>query len=513
MARLTAYQSGLQDLTWRFDLRRGVLTLVIAIATYLPSQANAKPAFVRIDGHALTSAEIDGTITHAMQGAEVPGMALALINHGKVVYLKAYGVRNMSPKEPLTTNSVMVVASLTKVVTAYLAMQLVDKHVLDLDKPVHEYLPRPLSEYPAWRDIANDPRSKLITARMLLSHTAGFNNWRYFDPNHRLVINFQPGTRYSYCGECFRLVQLVLETITKKPTDELMQERVFRPLGMTRTSLVWQRAWESNHADGYDEYGRLLGIQRRITPDAAGSMQTTIADYAKFTQAVISGRGLSQQGHTQMLSTQIAIRSKVEFPTLMQDTTDANKDIQLSYGLGVGLYHSPHGWAFFKEGHDEGWRAYLVCYRDQATCMVVMTNSSNGEGTYSALLKGLLGDTWNPINWEVLIPYDQLRPRKPLSDHSPIQVGPWIAMYAGRYGAQNHVLTVETEEDHLAVIEDGKPKRELFPQTGNIFFSKTSNETFTFLFDIDTCAFRILREKDGGQDELIPNVEWSRTAQ
>ena len=99
--------------------------------------------------------------------------------------------------------------------------------------------------------LANDPRSKLITTRTLLSHTAGFNNARYFDPEHRLVIHFQPGTRYSYGSEGYSLLQLVVETVTQTPTEELMQERVFQPLGMTRTSMVWQQAFESDHANGY----------------------------------------------------------------------------------------------------------------------------------------------------------------------------------------------------------------------------------------------------------------------
>lgn len=178
----------------------------IATIMWLPFQAKAQSVFVGIEGRARTSAEIDATVTRVMQGAEVPGLALALINHGKVVHLKAYGVKNMSPKEPLTVNSVMVAASLTKVAFAYLVLKLVDDRVIDLDKPIYQYLPRPLSDYPDWRSIAEDPRSNLITARMLLSHTAGFNNARYFDPDHRLVIHFQPGTRYSYASEGYQML-------------------------------------------------------------------------------------------------------------------------------------------------------------------------------------------------------------------------------------------------------------------------------------------------------------------
>lgn len=493
-------------------MRRGLGIALIAITIWLPFQANAESGFVGVDGRTRTSAEIDATVTDVMRAAEVPGVALALIHNRKVVYLKAYGVKNMAPNEPLTVNSVMVAASLSKVAFAYLVMKLVDDHVINLDKPVYEYLPRPLSYYPAWRDIANDPRSKLITARMLLSHTAGFNNARYFDADHRLVIHFQPGTRYSYSSEGYQLLQLAVETATKKPLEELMQERVFRPLGMMRTSMVWQSGFENDYANGYDEYGRLLGHQKRKTAEGAGSMQTTITDYAKLTEAVLSGRDLCKVTHTQMLRAQIPIVSKFEFPPLLPDTTDEYKGIQLSYGLGVGLYRTPLGWAFFKEGRDEGYRTYVVCHQNQATCMVILTNSSNGDGIFSPLLKGLLADTWNPFDWEVLTPYDKLPPRKPLSDHTAVQVPPtFLAMLAGRYGTQNDVLTVEAEGDHLTVIEGGKPKRELFPQTWTVYFSKTSDQTFTFLFDIDTWAWRILREADGN-DDLLPNLEWARRA-
>lgn len=159
-----------------------------------------------------------------------------------------------------------------------------------------------------------------------------------------------------------------------------MHERVLRPLGMTRTSLVWQTAFETDYANGYEEYGRLLGHQKRKTAQGAGSMQTTIADYARLTQAVLSGRGLRKESHAQMRSAQIPIVSKFEFPPLLPDTTDEYKGVQLSYGLGVGLYHTLHRWAFLKEGRDEGWRTYVVCHQDQGACMVILTNGSNGEG-------------------------------------------------------------------------------------------------------------------------------------
>ena len=112
----------------------------------------------------------------------------------------------------------------------------------------------------------------------------------------------------------------------------------------------------------------------------------------------------------------------------------------------------------------------------------------------------------------VLTPYDKLPSRKPLSNHTAIQApAAFLAMLAGRYGTQSAVLTVEAEGDHLSVAEDGKPGRELFPQTWMIFFSKESNETLTFLFDMETWAFRMPREA-GGKYDLIPILEWARSA-
>jgi CubicO group peptidase (beta-lactamase class C family) len=107
-----------------------------------------------------------------------------------------------------------------------------------------------------------------------------------------------------------------------------------------------------------------------------------------------------------MLTPQIQIFSRHEFPTLSTETTDENKAIRLSYGLGWGLYWTPHGKAFFKEGHLEGWRHYVVCFDKTGTGIVIMTNSSNGEGIYKELLETLLRNAYTPIGWEGFTPYN-----------------------------------------------------------------------------------------------------------
>jgi CubicO group peptidase (beta-lactamase class C family) len=102
----------------------------------------------------------------------------------------------------------------------------------------------------------------------------------------KLKIHCEPATRYAYSGEGIDLAQLVVETVRGKSLTELMEENLFRPLQMTRSSVVWESKFERDFANGYDEYGRSLGPEKRAKADAAGSMQTTLHDYANFLSAV-----------------------------------------------------------------------------------------------------------------------------------------------------------------------------------------------------------------------------------
>jgi CubicO group peptidase (beta-lactamase class C family) len=153
-------------------------------------------------------------------------------------------------------------------------------------------------------------------------------------------------------------------------------------------------------------------------------MQTTLRDYSAFLQALLQGRNLRPAILGQMLSPQIQILSKHEFPSLATETTEQNRAIRLSYGLGWGLYWTPYGKAFFKEGHDDGWRHYAVCFDKSGTGILIMTNSSNGEGIYKELLEVLLKNSNTPIEWERFTPYDQLPPRPPLKQPKEAAVEP-----------------------------------------------------------------------------------------
>ena len=180
------------------------LTLMLTVVSLAASQESAVK---RLDGSTIRAVEIDGTVARLMKAAEVTGAGIALFNDGKITYLKAYGFRDKERNLPLTVDSVMSAASFSKVAFAFLVMELVDDGVLDLEKPVYQYLPKPLPEYQKYADLANDARYKRITARMLLSHTSGFPNWRWMEDDHKLKIHFEPGSKFAYSGEGIDLLQ------------------------------------------------------------------------------------------------------------------------------------------------------------------------------------------------------------------------------------------------------------------------------------------------------------------
>ena len=180
------------------------------------------------------SAAIDAEAARLMKTENVQGMALAVIQNGRVVHVAAYGHRTRGL--PLTTDTVMYGASLTKTAFTYMLLQLVDEGKLDLDASVADLLPRPLPEYDSedynYTDLAGDSRWRALTPRILLTHTSGFANFRWLEPDKKLRFHSTPGTRYGYSGEGFYILQLILEQGLGLDVGKEMQTRVFERFGM-----------------------------------------------------------------------------------------------------------------------------------------------------------------------------------------------------------------------------------------------------------------------------------------
>lgn len=374
---------------------------------------------IKLDKSKISFDSSGNKIKSLMNDANVAGLCISIFNDNKPVFTKAFGFANVPEKIPLKTSTIFYGASFSKAVFAYIVMQLTEENIIDLDKPLVQYLPKPLVDYNipgfnrGYQHLKNDERYKKITGRMCLNHTTGFPNWRWFEADEKLKIKFEPGTRYSYSGEGMYLLQFVIEQVTGKGYETIAQERVFKPLGMTNTSYVWQESFKGNHAFGHNAKGEpYYDFEKWEDAGAGGTMCTSLDDYTKFFAAVMQKRGLNKESFNEMTRPQVRIKSKQQFgPNALIDNND-NDNIQLSYGLGFGVFVTPYGKAFFKEGHDDGWGHYSIIFPDKGIGIIMMTNSDNGESIFRDLLATAIGDTFTPWYWENYIPYNQKKAKE-----------------------------------------------------------------------------------------------------
>jgi CubicO group peptidase (beta-lactamase class C family) len=344
--------------------------------------------------------DIAPTIQRLMQRERVQGMAVAVIDDGKVTQVSAFGRRSAKPDQPLTVNTVMYGASLTKAAFSYMVLQLVDEGKLKLDATMPELLPRPLPDYESYADLKDDPRWRLLTPRMLMNHTTGFANFRWLETDKRLQFHFTPGQRYAYSGEGFYLLQFVLEKGLGLDVGKEMQTRVFDRFGMTRTSMRWRPDFATDLADGFDLTGAVTPHDQRSNVRAAGSMDTTISDQAKLWAGIMRGDGLSAASRAEFTRPQFAITSRYQFPTFTTETDARNADIGLSAGLGVIAFRDASGAAWYKGGHNDTTGNMVVCLESGKRCVVLLANDVRAELIYPDVVQLILGDTTMPWRWE-----------------------------------------------------------------------------------------------------------------
>jgi CubicO group peptidase (beta-lactamase class C family) len=188
-------------------------------------------------------AELEEFIPTHMDLEGVPGLAIALIRNGEVVWADGFGVANTITGAPVTANTVFEVASNSKVVTAYTALRLVEQGLLSLDEPVVTYLSEPWlppSEY-----------GEQITLRHLASHSSGLSDSQLLLDKS---ILFKPGSDFLYSGVGALYIQEAIEQVTGQPLDKVANALVFEPLGMTSSSFVNSVDMRPNMANGHMDY-------------------------------------------------------------------------------------------------------------------------------------------------------------------------------------------------------------------------------------------------------------------
>jgi CubicO group peptidase (beta-lactamase class C family) len=375
--------------------------LLLACSSLLHAAASNDASIQRLDGSSITIAEAERFAQKTLDDAHVVGAQIAVLQHGKPVWVRSFGLRNKDKNLPMDDDTTTWAASITKSVFACFVMQMVEAGELNLDTSIATYLPKPLPEYDKYKDLARDERWRKITPRILLSHTAGFANFAALEPDQKLRIHWEPGTHFAYSGEGINLLQFVIEQKTGRSLTDLEQERIFGPLGMRQTSLVWQSSFTANIAGGHDSDGKYSAFVHRTSPRAAGSMMTSINDLTTFTEALLNDKVMSAKTRAEMLRPVVSISYKHQFPTLDHERGTEGAAVGLAYGTGWGLLtKTKFGPAFFKEGHGDGAQNYLICFERSGTCMIILTNSDNGELAFRPLLETIIGDTVTPWEWE-----------------------------------------------------------------------------------------------------------------
>jgi CubicO group peptidase (beta-lactamase class C family) len=349
-----------------------------------------------------------------MELAIVPGLAFAVVD-GTRVSTYVFGQSRRELLQDVAPTTEFEAASLGKPVFAAAALRLLDARVLELD--------RPLSSYVSLPDIV-DPAARAITLRHVLSHTTGLPNWRQV-PGPR-TPEVPPGTRFTYSGEGIFYLQRVIEQVTGKPIEHVMREQVLDPLGMHDTSYVWRPAFNDTMATGYDERGAVLEVYADIgrkfqplaeqwnrpmadwryadeeraartafpnlpplaqfmMPNVAGSMLTTVTDYARFLVAMLSERGgalaLSETTWRAMFERQVQLHSA------------------LSWGLGWGLEHEDDADLLWHWGANGSFRNFVLADPRRRRGVVVLTNSANGPKLYERIITSLTGRDHPAFLW------------------------------------------------------------------------------------------------------------------
>ncbi|MCB9003406.1 MAG: beta-lactamase family protein [Ardenticatenaceae bacterium] len=363
-------------------------------------------------------------IPEQMAQNHVPGLSIALIREGNVVWTESFGVTNSITKTPVTEQTIFEAASLGKPVAAYGALHLVERGDMMLDTPLNDYLPQPF---------LMDPQGQReISLGNVLSHSSGLsNNMRSFDTK----VYFPPGQAFQYSGMGYLYAQTAVESVSGMTFEQHLQQSVFELFDMKDSSYLWHDKWADRisygHITGLNLFGFLSSIYlgvwlvvfvvfmlmrafrvwrgsgkktirngvvalfagiglmaliayNSVLPvplnwsqnrevNAASSLYTTTDDMAAFLRQLLD----ASQGSTteqQMLEAQIQV------------------DQNLFWGNGIGIQKNPQGrTSFWQWGSNLDFQGFMIGYPEEQTGVVILTNSSNGLSVIPGIVEQAVG--------------------------------------------------------------------------------------------------------------------------
>jgi CubicO group peptidase (beta-lactamase class C family) len=397
-----------------FLTRRSLLASAGAIAaTSIPFPLRAQQrSQARLDW--VPQSPLISALPSLMEVGGVPGVGMAVGARGKVVWSGSFGVKNVMTREPVTKETLFEAASMTKPVFAYVAMKLVDEGKIDLDRPLVHY------RRPGY--LGNDPLLERISVRDVLRHTSGLPNWA----DGPLVTITKPGTTYTYSGEGFVWLQLILEKVTGEATGALMERMLLKPAAMTRSTFGWDDAVARAAAYGYEapdlgnvkvpaqptrELGNALApiarqwkkpivdwtyedqvramheavpqtkaVPHELLVNAAGGLMTTPSDYVRFMILMMERRvrapwEIKERSRLAMLSHQLDVGGRDFYRGLGWQREDPDGMVIFEHsGSNYDIFHS-------------------LCVGDarSGNAIAIFTNGANGSALAARIVRGATG--------------------------------------------------------------------------------------------------------------------------
>lgn len=467
------------------------------LASALTAQSDLEVRMQRVENGLLPQVLIKGepawTLAERMQHYKVPGVSLAIIHDFKIVWSKAYGLKDVETKEPVTLNTLFQAGSISKPVAAMVALRKVEQGKLKLDENINNKLT-------SWKLPDNEfTAQQKVTLANLLSHTAGLavHGFPGYAVGEKLPtlpqvldgaepantaavrVNMTPGTKFRYSGGGTTIMQLAVMDIEKKPFPQIARETVFQRLEMTNSSYEQPLPpdWLKQAAAGYRRDGSEVEGKRHIYPEmAAAGLWTTPIDLAKFAIEIqLSLQGKSNKVLSKKMTEQMLTPFIEDFVALGFFIDKKGKAIYFQHG-----------------GADEGFRAILMAHKNKGCGAVIMVNSDNGQ-----IMNEILRSIAKEYQWEDYLP----------EPYELIAVAPTLLdNYVGRYLVNpDRVLTITRENGKLLMQATQSPMVELLAIAENVFIRKDAAIQYHFLNKPGGKADTVKVDFEGGMS-LAPRL-------
>lgn len=405
------------------------------------------------------------SIEERMKFYNVPGVSVAVFKDGKILWSKTYGFADTQNKVEVSNNTMFQAASISKSVTAFAVLKLAEKSKLDIDRDINSYLK-------SWKIPNNEfTKDEKVTMRRLLNHTAGitvsgFQGYEKTDNipdtsgvldgkgnSPKIVVDAVPGTKFSYSGGGYVILQKLVEDVSKKTFAKFMKEEILMPLKMVDSTF--DQFPEKNVSFAYDKDGKAFKGGWHIFPELApAGLWTTPTDLAKFSIAI-------QNSYKNVNDSYLS-------QTMAKEMLKPNN----SWGLGVGLRGEDELKYFFHGGSNPGFNSVMINFFDRELGIIVMTNADQGR----TLTDEIVSSFSKQYNLDLL----KTRTIKPITLSKDE-----LEQFVGKYQFKemgNYFLKVSIDENNNLILydpNDGK-KNVFLPVEKNSFIDIKNGDKAIF---------------------------------